>query len=191
MGHSSTWAALVYLHGSDARQRVIADGLSKLVEREMRSTDQEHQKRSRKQRRARGGTVAKTKAVVSPDERGYMRADLGCWLVGVPGLEPGTSSLSGCRRSGSDNSLASVSWAYVRIARFSYLAMSCACTRGPRRSRATVGPTLGPGTFRSVGMGKASRTVQVGPCAVSMFQACCLRIACCPAVWQQCWQQSG
>jgi integrase len=31
MGHSSTRAALIYLHGSDARQRAIADGLSKLV----------------------------------------------------------------------------------------------------------------------------------------------------------------
>jgi hypothetical protein len=32
MGHSSPRAALVYLHGSDARQRAIADGLSRLVE---------------------------------------------------------------------------------------------------------------------------------------------------------------
>jgi integrase len=46
MGHSSTRAALIYLHGSDARQRAIADGLSKLVEREIRSTDQERRKRS-------------------------------------------------------------------------------------------------------------------------------------------------
>jgi hypothetical protein len=76
-------------------------------------------------------------------------------LVGVPGLEPETSSLSGCRRSGSNSGFAIVSWAYARSARFSYLAMSCACTRAPWRSRATVGPTLGPGTFRSVD----SRTV--------------------------------
>ncbi len=37
MGHSSARAALTYLHGSDARQRVIADGVSKLAERELRS----------------------------------------------------------------------------------------------------------------------------------------------------------
>jgi hypothetical protein len=36
MGHSSTRAALIYLHGSDDRQRVIADGLSKLAQRELR-----------------------------------------------------------------------------------------------------------------------------------------------------------
>jgi hypothetical protein len=39
-----------------------------------------------------------------------------------------------------------VSWAYARSARFSYLVVSCAYTRTPRRSRADVGPTLGPGT---------------------------------------------
>jgi integrase len=37
MGHSSPRAALIYLHGSDARQRAIADGLSKLVEGELRA----------------------------------------------------------------------------------------------------------------------------------------------------------
>ena len=67
-------------------------------------------------------------------------------LVGVPGLEPGTSSLSGCRHSGSDSGFTVVSWAYARSARFSYLAMSCAYTRAPWRSRADVGPTLGPRT---------------------------------------------
>ena len=62
MGHSSTRAALIYLHGSDTRQhgsdtrqRAIADGLSKLVEREIRSTDQHRRKRPRKQDQARGG----------------------------------------------------------------------------------------------------------------------------------------
>jgi hypothetical protein len=44
-------------------------------------------------------------------------------LVGVPGLEPGTSSLSGCRSSGSDGSFTVVSWAYGRTAPFSYLAV--------------------------------------------------------------------
>jgi integrase len=36
MGHSSPRSALIYLHGSDARQRAIADGLSRLVEGELR-----------------------------------------------------------------------------------------------------------------------------------------------------------
>jgi integrase len=55
MGHSSTRAALIYLHGSDARQRAIANDLSKLVEREVRGSDQGRRKRPRRQDRARGG----------------------------------------------------------------------------------------------------------------------------------------
>jgi integrase len=35
MGHSSPRAALIYLHGSDARQRVIAEGLNRLVKEEL------------------------------------------------------------------------------------------------------------------------------------------------------------
>jgi hypothetical protein len=35
MGHSSTRAALVYLHGSDVRQQEIADRLSKLARAEL------------------------------------------------------------------------------------------------------------------------------------------------------------
>jgi hypothetical protein len=93
-------------------------------------------------------------------------------LVGVPGLEPGTSSLSGCRRSGSASGFDVVSWAYARSARFSYLAMSCAYTRAPWRTRATVGPTLGPGTFRSVGVGGSSRIVRCGPRAGPTFRSC-------------------
>jgi hypothetical protein len=54
-----------------------------------------------------------------------------------------TASLSGCRRSGSDSSITAVSWAYALTQRCSYLGMSCAYTRGPLRSRAVVGPTLG------------------------------------------------
>jgi integrase len=37
MGHSSTRAALIYLHGSDARQQEIADSLGKLARAELRS----------------------------------------------------------------------------------------------------------------------------------------------------------
>jgi integrase len=35
MGHSSTRAALIYMHGSDARQRQIADSLSELARQEI------------------------------------------------------------------------------------------------------------------------------------------------------------
>ena len=51
MGHSSARAALIYLHGSDARQRVIADGVSKLAERELRARIQGRPRHDR----ARGG----------------------------------------------------------------------------------------------------------------------------------------
>ena len=37
MGHSSTRAALIYLHGSDMRQREIAKSLSKVAQRELRA----------------------------------------------------------------------------------------------------------------------------------------------------------
>jgi integrase len=35
MGHSTTRAAMVYLHGSDERQQVIVDALSKRAAREL------------------------------------------------------------------------------------------------------------------------------------------------------------
>ena len=62
MGHSSTRAALIYLHGSDARQRTIADGLNRLVQREMRGGNQGRSKRSRKDDRARGGHADKSES---------------------------------------------------------------------------------------------------------------------------------
>jgi integrase len=40
MGHSSTRAALIYLHGNDDRQRMIADGLSKLAQQELGQPEQ-------------------------------------------------------------------------------------------------------------------------------------------------------
>ena len=85
---------------------------------------------------------------------------------------PETASLSGCRRSGSDSGFGVVSWVYVRSERFSYLAMSCAYTRAPWRSRATVVPTLGPETFRSVGVGSLSRSVHCRLCAGPTFHTC-------------------
>jgi integrase len=50
MGHDSERAAMIYLHGSDARQHQIADSLSKLARSELR--------RSAKSRPAKLGTVA-------------------------------------------------------------------------------------------------------------------------------------
>jgi hypothetical protein len=35
MGHSSTRAAMIYMHGADARQHEIADTLSKLAQQEL------------------------------------------------------------------------------------------------------------------------------------------------------------
>ena len=55
MGHSSPRAALIYLHGSDARQRAIADGLDGLVEGELGVGIQDSLKRARRRHRARGG----------------------------------------------------------------------------------------------------------------------------------------
>jgi integrase len=59
MGHSSPRAALIYLHGSDARQRAIADGLSKLVEGELRGHLPGNQNQDRRRDRARGGHASK------------------------------------------------------------------------------------------------------------------------------------
>jgi hypothetical protein len=54
MEHSSPRAALIYLHGSDERQRVIADSVSKLAERELRGRKSGRPKSDRTQRARRG-----------------------------------------------------------------------------------------------------------------------------------------
>jgi hypothetical protein len=54
MGHSSPRAALIYLHGSDARRREIADGLAKLVEGELQGRVQGSSNKTRRPDRARG-----------------------------------------------------------------------------------------------------------------------------------------
>ena len=38
MGHTSTRAAMIYMHGADARQREIADTLSKLARQELKTS---------------------------------------------------------------------------------------------------------------------------------------------------------
>jgi hypothetical protein len=59
MGHSSPRAALIYLHGSDARQRVIADGLSRLVEGELEGRVRERSNGDAERDRARSGHAGK------------------------------------------------------------------------------------------------------------------------------------
>ena len=62
MGHRSPRAALIYLHGSDARQRAIADGLNRLVEGELRGRVQGRPKSARRRDRARGGHASNGEA---------------------------------------------------------------------------------------------------------------------------------
>jgi integrase len=50
MGHSSTRAALIYLHGGDDRQRAIADDLSKLAQQELRRQKPRSPKQARGER---------------------------------------------------------------------------------------------------------------------------------------------
>jgi hypothetical protein len=59
MGHSSPRAALIYLHGSDARQRAIPDGLNMLVEGELQGPIRERSNGDAEHDRARGGHAGK------------------------------------------------------------------------------------------------------------------------------------
>lgn len=59
MGHSSPRAALIYLHGSDARQRAIADGLNRLVESELQGPIRKRSNGNAEHDRARGGHAGK------------------------------------------------------------------------------------------------------------------------------------
>jgi integrase len=96
MGHSSTRAALIYLHGNDDRQRAIADGLSKLTQQELRRQKPRSSKQARGERSGTRRTRKARERMISvspwtPDAS----AGLVFCEVGLPGLEPGTSSLSG------------------------------------------------------------------------------------------------
>jgi integrase len=55
MGHASTRAALIYLHGSDERQRKIASNLDELARQELAESDRKRQGRS-----PRGTSVARS-----------------------------------------------------------------------------------------------------------------------------------
>jgi hypothetical protein len=63
---------------------------------------------------------------------------------------PVNSSVSGCRCSGSGTGLTALTWAYARCALLGLPYMSCVYPCGPWRSRAVVGPSLGPWTPSSV-----------------------------------------
>ncbi len=56
MGHASTRAALIYLHGSDERQRKIANNLDALARAELAKGPQRRQPRS-----PRGTSVARSR----------------------------------------------------------------------------------------------------------------------------------
>jgi hypothetical protein len=55
MGHASTRAALIYLHGSDERQRKIASNLDALARQELAGSNRERRGRS-----SRGTGVARS-----------------------------------------------------------------------------------------------------------------------------------
>jgi hypothetical protein len=90
MGQSSPRAAMIYVHGADARQHEIADTLSKLARQELQPSAKAPTGRPRGKRsgtqRARKGSV--------PLDGDSRAAGLGVWVVGLGGLEPPTSSLS-------------------------------------------------------------------------------------------------
>jgi hypothetical protein len=90
MGHNSTRAALIYLHGSDARQREIAASLGKLAGKELKG-------RRRSPRKAPHGEAAGTARLAGFVRNGAgsraIGSDPGIRWVGLRGLEPLTSSL--------------------------------------------------------------------------------------------------
>lgn len=63
MGHSSSRAALIYLHGSDARQQEIAASISKLVRAELRRGTRTQTRASPQADRARNGHARERDAI--------------------------------------------------------------------------------------------------------------------------------
>ena len=86
--------------------------------------------------------------------------DVGWW--GYQDLNLGPLPYQGVGVPARTAIFAVVSWAYGRTARFSYLAVSCAYTRGPWRSRAVVGPALGPGARSLAVMAPSVRIARPG-----------------------------
>ena len=96
MGHSSPRAALIYLHGSDARQQTIADGLSELAGSELRKSKSGRLAAVLRADRA-AGTKGPGRIMKDARWKTWRSGELGCCGVGLRGLEPRTSSLSGKR----------------------------------------------------------------------------------------------
>jgi hypothetical protein len=95
MGHSSPRAALIYLHGSDARQQAIAEGFSELTGPELRKKKRRPYGRGASGRSdARGGTKGCGRITKDARRMTGRSCELGCCWVGLRGLEPRTSSLS-------------------------------------------------------------------------------------------------
>jgi len=89
IGHSSTRAAMIYIHGSDARQHEIADTLSQLARQEL---DPVLKAPPRPPWREAIGHAAGTqeqarlvRIMLRPTGLG---SDVGIWVVGLGGLEP-------------------------------------------------------------------------------------------------------
>src|SRR5262249_14537233 len=100
MGHSSPRAALVYMHGHDDRQREIADSLNKLAQSELSRNGQWAERGTRRKPIGHAtGTEAPRCLVITRTGSRETRPELVGWVVGLRGLEPRTSSLSGCRCS--------------------------------------------------------------------------------------------
>jgi hypothetical protein len=89
MGHSSSAAALRYQHVMAGRDAAIAAALDELV----RAASTKSEGGVRRGEWHAGGTNRATRRRRSVDDRLGGRDLLG-WWVGLPGLEPGTSSLS-------------------------------------------------------------------------------------------------
>jgi Phage integrase family len=95
MGHASTRAALIYLHGSDERQRKIASNLDALARAELAKESQRRQPRS-----PRGTSLATHEADDGQvSAAGFTGRAIGltCGYVGAPraGLEPAAYCLGG------------------------------------------------------------------------------------------------
>jgi hypothetical protein len=58
MGHSTTRAALIYLHGSDQRQQEIAQAPSNLAEAEVKRREKQSTRKTSGTYRVRGGQSA-------------------------------------------------------------------------------------------------------------------------------------
>jgi hypothetical protein len=95
MGHSSPRAALIYLHGSDARQRAIADGLNRLVEANCGAVFKAVRIGPRSTIGHVAGTRGKVGVVTPRAEPDRMQVNLGLYLVGRTRFELVTSSVSG------------------------------------------------------------------------------------------------